>query len=246
MHNRSAIFVIYLILSFGSRATATSIIIYRTPKFAVIAADSKVSTEQGRYVGTVCKIHIANDIVWVEAGFMQDARGNLNIWNVVRDTLDPKDSFDNIVSNVENKITQSLGDFFGREIIEDPVRYYRMVNVDEFVPLQIAILRGTAESRMFFVVPNRNNPTNISVMRWNCPGSDCIEGSSVIRLGYVDAIDKEWRAKPDIIPEEGIVPALNDLIGAQVKATPDIVGTPIAILGIEFRWPHSLVAARRL
>jgi hypothetical protein len=227
------ILVSVAVVLLSSQATAnTSIIVVRTENFTVIAADSKLTTSDGTVAGTACKIHVANDVVWVEAGLKSENGGPLDVWRTIAEAVESKKSPEDLIDDLRDPLKIELSMFLRRFRIDRPDQYYKIVLMDGYNPIEIAVMQGNIMDTMFFVIPDRNDPNNIAVVAKYCPGPDCPDGNVTLELGEHRAIDEELKTHPDIWAEKGALPTLEYLIGLQSEATPMIVGPPVAVLQI--------------
>jgi hypothetical protein len=215
-------------------ASATTVILFRTPDFVVVAADSKVSTPDGVNVGLTCKIHVSDNLVWVEAGFIEEPGGKFNIADIIRDAVHSDKSFEENVPDIKNAVLEKLSNFLPGYKERSPVVYNKAVPFDNFPAVQLLLVRGTSVARLDFIIEHKETPGRISIIEHDCVSGNCPEGEAFsYRMGTTEALDAEWHDHPSIISEMGVADAFVHLIKVQSDKTRSVVGGPVSVLRIQ-------------
>lgn len=213
-------------LASGWSAFATTIIVVYTPEGAIIAADSKVASLDGKESRLGCKIHIKDNYVWASSGFSFDTHGLFNVAVLVPQAMGTGVPFRSSADTLETQ----LKSFFNGYLVEAKDAGLDLDNqqidvllVNEKTPGQISTL--TVNNKGF--------------ERKDCPSEKC-PASGVVVLGERSEIEKTLSKRPQIWSEMGSVPAaLNFLIEQEKFAVPGHVGGDTIILLVDskgVRW----------
>jgi hypothetical protein len=226
------IFSIVLVSLSASSASASSLVlVFRTEEASVIAADSKESWSQGLDGGLTCKIHVANDIVWATTGLHRQLNGPFDVWANAESAITMDGSLHAIVSQFESITADELKNLLYWLRAANPENYKEATRLP-YVITSVFIKNDTVKVT-YFLVPDRNAPENVQIVRHECPGADCPTGQLEIMMGEHGAIDAEIARYPDVWRNKGLVGAVNYLVGVQSAATPKLVAAPVAVLRID-------------
>jgi hypothetical protein len=207
----------------------TLVIVLRTEEASIIAADSKVGTLEGGDNGTVCKIGTTGDFIWTTSGI--DDPSGYDVRKIIVTAIEKGGSFDDIISRFELDIVSQLKQLLVEMKKTDPIKYGEAVEHGH-VATPILIQKTNVRTRDI-TVPNKDDPNDIEVARYDCPGNGCRTGSSRLMTGVYDAASAEIALHPNIWEEKGTIGTINYLMDVQSRATPTIVGGPVSILRMD-------------
>jgi hypothetical protein len=217
---------------------ATSVIAVRTSSSIYIAADSKLVTGDHSMTGIGCKIGVANDVFWGEAGIIQAANG-FDVNSIARSAMSATGPVDARISSFESNAALDLGK------IMDAIRGENLPYFTQRI--------GKPALQMVFAYFDSDIPylDSISFITRIGPASDIIidviesifpnkgpQSSEYVTLGYHETIDREIGKFPNIWRDLGIPLAVRHLIQTEINAVPNDVGSPIAIVGIDEAGSH--------
>lgn len=227
-----ALFVGFFLLSGSfSASTNTLIIVLRTEETSIIATDSQVSTVEGSPLGTSCKTHITNNIVWATAGIRQETRGPFNIWNIAEAAINGGGTLDQIVDRFTTNTISQLSDMLPRLKSYAPETYDDLTKNGTHV-VSIVFIQGTnIQTKAFFII-DKTHPEKIESATKNCPGECQADGVAVFAIGHHEAVDSIFKQSSDLWQTTGVVKTLNYLMGEQHTLTPTEVAFPVSILRI--------------
>jgi hypothetical protein len=209
---------------FCSNGFATTILVLYTPTSVFIAADSKFAGGEGNKTWSGCKIHVAEDYVWVEAGlaFEVDATTHSRTFDV--DTLVP----------------ETLGDHSPSTASLDLLEARLKVSFQSVISHLSSDFDLNRAAVSLFIMDRKNIGTGYEMFitaktfERNRIPYETMSSSGLIIGGEQGRVKEIIATKTGgIFKDMGTVPALNYLITEQAKATPEYVAGPIAIVQID-------------
>jgi hypothetical protein len=224
---RKAILLITLLFTW-TRSQATTILVLYTPNAVFFGADSRLVIEgrQRAEDGTVCKIHISDNLVWASAGLLAEAAGPFDLRTIAAHALRDDSSFRSAVRRLKSDVASQYQAFRNRAI-EDGVN-------PTTANTNIAISGFDKHARLTVLHFGRSDS------RISCPGKKCPE-FGLEELGEhrrIDSILNKDGYFYRIWKEKGIPAAFRYLISAEEAARPQTVGGPISVLQLDKTGPH--------
>ncbi len=227
-----AIIVLLLGVVIFSKAQAnTLIIVLRNENLAFVAADSQVADDDGLPNGSACKINITNNHVWAFAGIFQEGGGPFNARISGETAIGAGGTLQEISSRFENTVTGDLKGFLSRFKTNKPEQYARAFK-NHRVLVSVLFERNDFVTTEFNL-PNSDLPQNIEIIRHACPGDCPINGPVMLAFGDHDAVEPELDRSPNFWDSKGVIAGVNYLMEIQHRATPNSVGPPVSIIGMD-------------
>lgn len=210
---------------------ATTLVILRTPREIVVAADSLLSL-YGRRPQQVCKIGRHGDTVFATAGLVESQDGVLDVHAVIAQVLRRNVSWIEHVRTIKRRLQEPLLRTLRRMRRELPDEFRALAGGGFALHVSLAAFRdGTArlETREFFVEAGDTGRMRLRVRRVSCP-ADCAGTVNVFGVGETEAmmrhVDQLARYPADLAT------LAYDLVDLQVGATPAVVGPPIDVIRV--------------
>jgi len=208
----------------------TFVVVFRTEEATVIAADSKIGATQGHDGGNTCKIHITNEITWATTGIVKEVNGPFDLW-AIAEAATQGGTLNSIVSRFERNAIDQLKETLPRIKSINPESYANAIKTG-YVATAVFIYKNDLRI-VFFKVPHADIPSDIEVVRNDCPGEACPVGVSTLLMGEHGAIDYAFQPPSTFFKEKGLIGGLNYLVDVQHGVTPKDVGAPVSILRID-------------
>jgi hypothetical protein len=226
---KTTIFASMLLIAtiLSSRVSATAIIVIYTPDTIYFAADSQIVHIDGSGFSYGCKIHVTEKFVWASAGLLSG--GNVNLREIANHVLTDFAPFDIAVNEFQARLSREYPDL-RKEAIGVAGH-----DLGHTADLDVVVAASKTPGRMTRLVLSEK-----FTERTSCPGSSC-PVSAIFRLGEVGEIERTLNEQNNIRViwrKMGIREALKYLITKQQKATPNSVGGPISIVGIDRSGPQ--------
>jgi len=213
----------------------STIVAVRTPRDIYIGADSKVVDGEGAPSGSgACKIHVANDVVFAQAGWfiLGGGRGReVNFVEVTRRALLGGGSVGARVGAFEKAAIPRLREGALALRKDDPGFFAKEVEGKAVVQVVFAAREGPALLLVqeYFTVRARGGSLEIEATRHECPGDCGPDEIAEAILGARDALGPALAAKPY---KKDIPSGIESLIRIESEAAPGQVGGPTAVLHI--------------
>ncbi len=237
---------VFIVLSFGSSAFATSIVVVRDNNEIVIGADSKTTmTFAGsgrREAGSIakCKIVQTGDLFFASAGnagigpaaFPGDVDPEFDLKEVIVRGLQGSGSIGDRVRNLEKVLVANLiriaekareddAAFFLQRFVRCPVHTIVVGGLDEGKPVLMA--------RTFRLIVSPSGSLSFEIGRYSCPG-DCQDPIITIVEGQTGEIRRYLEQHALYLFYADPVSAVRDLVELEIAKDPSSVGPPIDIL----------------
>jgi hypothetical protein len=222
--------ILSVLFSIGARAN-TLVIVLRNEQNTIIAADSKLKKTEGGNDSSVCKIHISNDVSWATTGIVQEPHKPFNLWNITEAAIKLGGSLDDVAARIEGNVGSQLKEMLPRIKRTEPNSYKEAIRT-QFIATVILVRKDNLRM-LDFLLPDKNAPENIKIVRRGCPGDLCPEGQTLLMSGFVGAANAERLRYRNLWQEKDMVGGLNYLMEIEHAAMPDFVAPPVAILKID-------------
>jgi hypothetical protein len=218
-------------------AFATTIVVIRTAKFILIAADSK-PTWRGGPPGApvVCKIYRSGDFYFAIGGIEHDGARSFYVKDLVADGFKSASNFEARVANAQRGISDRFLVEMKRLQAEDPDSF-KFTTADPGPQLSVAFAQMESGVPLFavrgFEYHSAPRP-RVESSQLDCPGVECPAGR-IEFMGKHRAIDA-YAAGHDVWRMDPVVLA-RTLVELEIQDEPSSVGPPIAILKIDSSGP---------
>jgi hypothetical protein len=215
--NAQRIIALLLLANVGR---STSILALYTPQAIYIGSDSKISRLDGTESRNGCKILIAEHFVFASAGLSQSDDGTFDLPKLAFQIFSTAASFSSSVSSFEERLGLQYGGLIKQGALNGIPK--EQVGIDVVV--------GGIEKNLIKLSQLSFGRLPDQFIRRDCPSQECTIG--VFELGERAAIDGILKNRHAIWKELGVPDAIKHLILAQERASPKLVGGPIAIVEI--------------
>jgi len=230
---------ILLLLVFSSVASATTIVVARSPTEIVIGADSKLTDTYGNDLNKpVCKILPAGNLFIAFEGLRKNLQTGFNVMDVSLKALqrEPRASAFDRVGILTGFLTSRL---FSELLFlkqHDQETYLKKIQGQTFLRLVIA---GFEQNRpLIFVRQFRAIQINAKTISVEVIADDCLadcRGEVVTRfMGETEAIEGLAEETPNFW-RNGLTNGVRQLIQTEITARDGYVGPPIDLLRIDAR-----------
>jgi hypothetical protein len=207
----------------------SAVILYLDANNIVIGADSKTTHDDKRIDTTkFCKIRQAGKIFFAVVGVPVDTLSNFDLIEIITRACADTGSFQNKIANFDKLIYLPSHRLLKR---------LRSVQYNDTILFNV-IFFGFEDMIPFFIGRDCNtihtNNGEDSVVIVNVNGFIPTEqGSSTTgSMGSVRAVREYLKWRPKIFEEDGIIPAIKEMIQVAIYSEPDHVGLPIDILWV--------------
>lgn len=215
----------------------TTVVVFRTPSCVAAASDSKVIVVGEDSLSlTGDKIHQVDDMLFAQAGLLQDTLGDFNIPSAVRLAHLPGESIRSTADRVVWLIRDSLihvlkcirsshQAYFAEHLDGKYVVYLVFFGFDAALTGQPAVLH----CRNFRAYAQGNN-IEIEVSCNDCP-SPGVADNVIYAFGETTAIDACLDQTPAYLKNAGeLVQGLRGLIEIAIQDKPQLVGPPVRVV----------------
>jgi hypothetical protein len=212
-----------------SNGFATTILVVYTPTSVFIASDSKFAGGERNETWSGCKIHVAEDYVWVSAGVAFEV-----------DAATHSRTFD-----IDNLVPQALGDHSPSTASLDLLEARLKVSFQSVIS-HLSSDFDLNRASISLIIADRKNIGTVYEMfitaktfeRRKFP-NEVTSSYGFIVAGEQARVNEILATQtPKIFKDMGIVPALNYLVEQQAKLTPQYVEAPVAIAEITTKSVH--------
>lgn len=181
--------------------------------------------------GTACKINHANNVFWTAALLLEIVKWNFRVSDFVDGAIRKSGSVLDRIAAFEAAFVPKL-----EEILLDLKRldgnYFSAHYENNFASqVMFASFDGVAHLhlRQFLSKTNETGTISVSVLRGDCPGSDCAP-IQYVSIGAHTFADAELRNNPNLLSHPAS--AVDHLIETEIANDPALVGPPISIVKI--------------
>lgn len=212
---------------------ATSIVIYVTPNYILMGADSRrmIIDEKANLtvIESVCKIRKAGSYCYALAGFVASRSTFFSADSIIAVHLANETDYSKAVKNITRDIRKALRKEFAYQKENNPQVYQKMLLSKEHI-LEVAIL-SVRNNKPFVQIVGFElaDEERIKVKDYtaSCPGDCPNDEKQFYLLGDYAGIEKYLERKEAIADPVMLV---EKLITLQSHATPNSVGTPINMI----------------
>jgi len=216
--------------------TATSIVAIRTNRRIVISADSMASvTRNGVLIkhgeAPVCKIGLADSLVYALAGTVGTGRGS--IIEDVPAILGKSGSFDEKIHGFEEAIIPRLLGIAKAFRTDDPGNYDSLLRNYILEGVFASFVSGSPVlvARMYRLTKRPDGSIFINTSELRCPAADCPANLGVlaVALGVHEGIDEAIK-NPAPLLSPNLPRSMQKLVLKEIATRPGEVGPPVSTL----------------
>jgi hypothetical protein len=225
----------YTCIAQHENAWGSIIIVFQNSDTIYIGADSKARLGITEYPFPVCKIHIANNIVFAHSGIFAIGK-EFNYPAVVKSLIDSSSTIDSILPRIVKKTSQILKlklegirqtdpDIFNEQYKDKSI--LNSVIIGQFKKNKIGYVVV-----QFTVKINSDSTIYIDKIILKCPG-DCLPKRPLVMGEFTEVVNSvifDHDPFLGIQTDSTIINAIDTLIKLQAKSTPDVVGVPVCII----------------
>ena len=212
---------------------ATSIVIYVTPHYILMGADSKrmIIDEKANLTvnESVCKIRNVGSYCYALAGFVASRSTFFSADSIVALHLKNSGDYNEAVKNIARDIRKALKKEFAYQKKNNPLVFHKMALSKEHI-LEVAILsirNGKPYVQIIGFQLSDEEKIKIKDYTASCPGDCPQEQTQFYLLGDYSGIEKYLERKGPVADPVSLV---EKLITLQSHATPNSVGTPVNMI----------------
>jgi len=212
-------------------ASATTIVIIRTPNLIVIASDSKAQYQGDQGNPQVCKIARQNETYFVVAGLAHDTYQGFLANRTVASAIARANTFEEQANAVEEDLGRELGKELDTLRKEDPEGFRFAVTGEAPSSIALVTVEGGVPKVAVFSFLFDKTTGKLSVRRDSCPGT-CTGEDFYVQLGRAVSAD-------EVVKVTGSPTRVaRALVEMQIAKDPQNVGPPIEIMELRANGPE--------
>lgn len=219
-------------------ASATTVVVLRGPDYVILGSDSKTTEVKGDQTASslACKIRQFGEVAFAAAGAVGDGK-EFDVFRVAAGSAKGRADVVAVANDFESVTRGPFRHYLQRFYREDPAQFTRycakkvclivvFAAMDRGIPkISIRGLFVTVKNDVINVEPSAQSGMD-------CPGTCVTVGEQVV-LGVTEEANSIFDGTPHFWKLNGIVSGMEQLIGAEISAHPDVVGPPISILQLD-------------
>jgi hypothetical protein len=234
-------FVIHALAAWAAivptQAFSTTIIAVWLPDRVMIGADSKVSMVKGTVNEPMCKIGVANNVLFAISGLrLSIIVGNaFDTYEIARQALLANESLDFRIQTFEKNIIEKLSAMLSATKAVDPAGYPLAKNEAAIGIVFAAYINGRARMEVRDIRDTGGATIDVRVAQsMSCPGdAQCARRARVVMLGQNEESNRITSIDPLFWQRRGgVAQGIEYLITQESAADPTHVGPPISIVEV--------------
>lgn len=221
---------------------ATTIVIYLTPEFVIMAADSKGFYNNAKTLKQesriISKIYKTADIYFSLSGIIANTQRNLDISRIIHHHLSNSKNLDSAIAEIKNEVRKSLLTYVGDNRKNNPKLFAANLNVGTYVTSigLVTLKKSKPYAHIIGFKIINGAQMNIKVEE-DFAALNSGERSRLFFLGKNNAINHYLDTVKKINPDPFLF--VDKLMSVQINKNPESVGAPVDILQIsltETKW----------